>query len=585
MNWFNNLKTGVKILLSCLIFLIIISIIAGNGIFSINDRQKAFEQLYNENLMSILQMNRFIKNLFQIQINLMTQQIALKQNDIAEFTKKRFSINEIFQDNEKILKSISSANSASGKKFFDDLIGLHNQLKNTTDEFELALQNKKHKENDKLSIRWTQEYIDAKNNAETFLNLQQRSAEERIKNQKFTYSRDVAIVMALFLFAIIMSVFITLILRNSIVNPINKITVFADKLAAGDLSDRVALNRKDELGLLANALNKSAENLGSLIDSVLTAAQSLSQALSQIAGGNQNLSRRTSEQASAVEEIVAVIEETAITIKQNAGNAEKAEKLAKTTSRMSDDGTRIAGEAVNSINEINQSSKRIGEIISLINDISFQTNLLALNAAVEAARAGEQGKGFAVVAGEVRNLAQKSAKAAKDIDILIQNSIDKVENGTELVYKTGEALKKISQSNTDVTNIISEISAASREQKQGIDQINVVVSEIDTMTQQNAALVEETASASQQMTKQAIDLLAIIEKFKIKAVIPSDELIIKAEAVSTPEIKQLQRKHKKRDYERRKAQADSDTEVPPSNTNQNPKDIKNALSSEGFEEF
>jgi len=269
------------------------------------------------------------------------------------------------------------------------------------------------------------------------------------------------------------------------------------------------------LGDISQALNDAVENIDKLVMNVLISVQNVAQAVEQIAAGNQTLSQRTAEQASSLEEIASTIEETTSTIKQNAESAEIANNQSMDTSKLADQGAIIVNNAVTSINDISQASKKIGDIISMINEISFQTNLLALNAAVEAARAGEQGRGFAVVAGEVRNLAQRSAAAAKEISMLISDSVEKIDSGTELVNKSGEALKEITIAVNDVSKLISEIAAASQEQKQGVNQVNSAVSQLDTMTQQNAALVEETASASEEMSNQAQEMMAMMQTFKV----------------------------------------------------------------------
>ena len=229
--------------------------------------------------------------------------------------------------------------------------------------------------------------------------------------------------------------------------------------------------------------------------------------MDQISSGNQNLSQRTSEQASSLEEIASTIEEATATINQNAENAARARDLTDTGVTKSMEGNRIAIEAVSSIIEMNESSKKVADIIAVINEIAFQTNLLALNAAVEAARAGEQGRGFAVVAGEVRNLAQRSGNAAKEIEKLIKDTVGKVETSTELVNKTGNALTEIAEAAKISAQIISEISRGEPGAEAGINQINNAIAEMDNMTQQNASLVEETASASEEMANQAQELL------------------------------------------------------------------------------
>ncbi|MBP7737804.1 MAG: cache domain-containing protein [Spirochaetes bacterium] len=310
---------------------------------------------------------------------------------------------------------------------------------------------------------------------------------------------------------------IIILLTRSIVKPVQRIIRYAGSLADGDFTWRLEDDdRKDEMGKIAAALNTAADGLEELITGVVESSENLVQAVGQISSGNQNLSQRTSEQASSIEEIASTIEETAATINQNAENAVRASSLTDQGVSKSMEGNRIAIEAVASITEMNESSKKVADIIAVINEIAFQTNLLALNAAVEAARAGEQGRGFAVVAGEVRNLAQRSGNAAKEIESLIRDTVAKVESSTELVNRTGNSLTEIAEAAKVSARIIGEITAASQEQKQGINQINTAISEMDTMTQQNASLVEETASASEEMSNQAQELLGMVQKFKVR---------------------------------------------------------------------
>lgn len=326
------------------------------------------------------------------------------------------------------------------------------------------------------------------------------------------------IMIGLGLIILVIAVIAGIFFSRSISKPMVYAVDFASTIATGDLTPEMEdqyLARGDEIGHLAQALKAMVDDLRSIISNVIQSAKNLNQAVQEIASGNETLSQRTSEQASALEEIASTIEESTASIKQNAENSNNASSLSRDSLTRAEDGGKIVDNSVNAIVEINTSSKKIGEIISVINEIAFQTNLLALNASVEAARAGEQGRGFAVVAGEVRNLAQRAGNAAKEIEDLIKDSMEKVELGTDLSKKSGEALREIIERIHTVNTTITEIAAASDEQKSGIEQINTAVVEMDSMTQQNASLVEETASASEEMANQAQELLAIVDRFKL----------------------------------------------------------------------
>ncbi|HPL18127.1 MAG TPA: methyl-accepting chemotaxis protein [Spirochaetota bacterium] len=319
--------------------------------------------------------------------------------------------------------------------------------------------------------------------------------------------------LLLLLFSITMGTLFVITRRFS--RPVQKTIEVLDRVAEGDFTRNYEGRINDEMGLLMDALNKSIENVRSMIATVSVSSQSLTQVVEQIARGNQNMSQRTAEQASSLEEVASTIEEATSIINQNADYAVRARDLTDQGAEKSEQGNAVARDAIGAINEMNRASIRIADITAMINEIAFQTNLLALNAAVEAARAGEQGRGFAVVAGEVRNLAQRSGNAAKEIEGLIKETVRIVEKGTDLVIRTGEALADISGTARESARIMSEITEASAEQRKGMEQINTAVSDLDQMTQQNASMVEETASASEEMMRQAQDLLSLVQKFRI----------------------------------------------------------------------
>ena len=301
---------------------------------------------------------------------------------------------------------------------------------------------------------------------------------------------------------------------RSITIPIASAVQLAQAVADGDLRSLVQVDRKDEMGSLMQALQSMNSNLLSIVSKVLKGTENIAAASAQIAAGNLDLSARTEQQASSLEETASSMEELTATVKQNVEHARHASTLAKEASAIAEKGGTMVSDVIGTMAGINASSRRIVDIISVIDGIAFQTNILALNAAVEAARAGEQGRGFAVVASEVRNLAQRSASAAKEVKLLIDDSVHKVDTGSALVQQTGGTMEEIIKSVAGVTETIRQISEASTEQSAGIEQINQAVTEMDQVTQQNAALVEEAAAASAAMQEQATELAQLMSVFK-----------------------------------------------------------------------
>ncbi len=287
----------------------------------------------------------------------------------------------------------------------------------------------------------------------------------------------------------------------------------ANRIAGGDLATAVVIRQGDRSSLLF-AMGAMRDNLANIVGQVRIGTDTIATASSQIASGNLDLSSRTEEQASSLEETASSMEELTSTVKQNADNARQANGLAATASDVAKKGGAVVAQVVDTMGSINESSRKIVDIIAVIDGIAFQTNILALNAAVEAARAGEQGRGFAVVAAEVRNLAQRSAAAAKEIKTLIGDSVEKVEVGAKLVDQAGATMNEIVESVKRVTDIMGEISAASQEQTAGIEQINTAITQMDEVTQQNAALVEEAAAAAESLQDQAANLSQVVSIFR-----------------------------------------------------------------------
>lgn len=314
-------------------------------------------------------------------------------------------------------------------------------------------------------------------------------------------------------------------IRQNTLKPLNKAIEISNTLAAGDLQTRITNEYSDEFSVLIKSLTQMGINLRATVSDIRNSAESVRQASSEIASGNLDLSQRTEEQASSLEETASSMEELTSTVKQNADNARQANQLSASASSIALKGGQMMNNVVHTMSSISDSSNKIASIINVIDSIAFQTNILALNAAVEAARAGEQGRGFAVVATEVRNLAQRSAAAAKEIKCLIDDSVEKVENGTKLVDNAGKTMEEIVSSIKHVADIMSEITAASQEQSSGIEQVNQAIMQMDDVTQQNAALVEEAAASAESLENQAKDLAGAISIFKVGQNIRNTETI------------------------------------------------------------
>jgi methyl-accepting chemotaxis protein len=331
------------------------------------------------------------------------------------------------------------------------------------------------------------------------------------------YESSRNLLIALGVLGLAISGFLAWSLSSSITKPLTQANALATQVAAGDLTVRIEANGRDEISTLLQSLHAMQASLVEVVSKVRVGSESVANASSEIAHGNQDLSSRTESQASALEETAASMEELSGTVNQNADSARQANQLAINASTVAVQGGEVVSQVVETMKGINDSSRKISDIISVIDGIAFQTNILALNAAVEAARAGEQGRGFAVVASEVRSLAGRSADAAKEIKSLINASVERVEHGTTLVDRAGTTMAEVVSSIRRVTDIMGEISSASNEQASGVAQVGEAVSQMDQATQQNAALVEQMAAAASSLKSQAEDLVQVVATFKLSA--------------------------------------------------------------------
>ncbi|WP_106478027.1 methyl-accepting chemotaxis protein [Phytohalomonas tamaricis] len=346
------------------------------------------------------------------------------------------------------------------------------------------------------------------------IELNAAQVERRYQRALNTYHTVKWSVIAGIGFGLTIMVAVVVMLNRTIAQPLRHAAWVADAISNGNLDHRLKAKSKDELGSLFSSLDQMCIKLREIMSGVLMSSNEVSAAARELSMGNNELSNRTQQQAASLEETAASMEEMTSTVKQNANHADQADQLVRVVERQAEEGGKIVEQSIAAITEINASSQKISEITSMIDEIAFQTNLLSLNAAVEAARAGEQGRGFAVVASEVRNLAQRSAVAAKDIKLLVQDSILKVEDGSRLVNHSGKSLEEVVQGVRRMAALVTEIASAGREQFAGIDQVNTAVVQMDSVTQQNAGMVEEAAAASKSLEEQAEHLQRQVGFFK-----------------------------------------------------------------------
>jgi methyl-accepting chemotaxis protein len=335
------------------------------------------------------------------------------------------------------------------------------------------------------------------------------------KDIEMQYRNSIVITTALTLSAITLAVACGIWVTRSITRPLNQAVEIAGTVASGDLSSRIVVARSDETGRLLTALNSMNASLVTIVEQVRARTETIRVATTEIAAGNHDLSNRTEQQAGSLEETASAMEQLTVTVKKNTENAQQARQLAISTSGVAAKGGTAVGDVIDTMRSIDDSSKKIANIIGVIDGIAFQTNILALNAAVEAARAGEHGRGFAVVASEVRNLAQRSATAAKEIKQLIGDSVKKVDDGTRLVEQAGDTMREMVASVRRLTTIVEEISTASAEQSIGIGEVNQAIAQMEQTTQQNAALVEQAAAAAQSLHDQTTGLSEIVSTFRL----------------------------------------------------------------------
>ncbi|WP_269307988.1 methyl-accepting chemotaxis protein [Oxalobacter vibrioformis] len=520
---FSNIKIRTRLLLILFLLSLILVVIGGLGVYNMHRIKLNFRAVYDDRLVPTGQLAK-INDLMQENI----RQLQLAGMHDPRLPESKLHDHPIALHTDKVEQSIKT------------ISGLWETYKTTTltpEEKELAAQYEEKRAffvkegllgakdffqngefatgNMHLITVTIPAFTAAKETAEKLLQLQLDVAQASYLESERDYNLNLIISASSIIAGLLLSWVFGVFLIRSIGQSLAQANRIAHSIAGGDLTSRVDIVRQDEIGDLLVSLKHMQNSLISVVGQIHQSADTIATASSQIAAGNQDLSSRTEEQASALEETASSMEELTSTVRQNGDNARQANQLATQAADVATKGGEAAGLVANTMKEIEDSSRKIVDIISVIDGIAFQTNILALNAAVEAARAGEQGRGFAVVATEVRSLAQRSATAAREIKNLIDDSVDKVSTGTELVNNAVTTMLEIGESIRRVNDIMNEITMATQEQVQGIEQVNQAVTEMDTVSQQNAALVEEAAAAAESLQDQARALVGVVSIFNV----------------------------------------------------------------------
>jgi len=515
MRWFYNKSIGTKLLSSFTLLAVIAGAIGWIGIINIRKADSNTTEMYEETLVPIAHLGDLSSKFQRARYNLLKALTAKTRPEKQQFLDR---ISGFSADISKLMEQLDKTmTSPEEKKLLKDVTDarlVFRPLIAKCSELALAGRDAEaqalYDEQADKAARLEQEAID-------------RLVENQVTAAKATAEQSAAAgvlavrsTLALALFGVALAIGLGIVITRMITRPLLEAVRMARLVARGDLTAEIEVECADETGQLLGALKEMNGGLTAIVNDVRNGANSIATATEEIAAGNADLSQRTEEQASALEETASSMEELTSTVKQNADNAQQANQLAISASTVAVKGGDVIHRVVTTMEGISASSRKIADIIGVIDGIAFQTNILALNAAVEAARAGEQGRGFAVVAGEVRSLAQRSAAAAKEIKALIEDSVIKVEGGSKLVEEAGATTQEIVSSIRRVTDIMAEISAASVEQSGGIEQVNTAITQMDEVTQQNAALVEEASAAAEALEEQANQLVQVVAGFKLK---------------------------------------------------------------------
>jgi methyl-accepting chemotaxis protein len=516
MSWFLNLKIAYKLLLSFLVALSLTLVTGIFGIVQISRLNVASTGVLNDTLPSVRYALLMKATLNRMRVSELQHILSSEETDFSYYEKSIQSRTAEFTGYESKYRLLVS--SPEEKQIFNSLAQSFSSYGDASKKI-LALSRAGNIEDARKAIRGesVKLFRGVNDQVDKLVELSQIESERASATNDSLFTSSRLWIVSIMAIAMLLSVILALWIARLISQPLRAAVSIAESAAGGDLTVSIEVNSDDEIGQLLRAMQTMNASLQKLVGQVRQGTDAITIASHEIATGNLDLSNRTEQQAASLEETASAMEQLTSTVKQNADNARQANSLAATATVVAGKGGEVVGEVIATMSAINDSSRKIVDIISVIDGIAFQTNILALNAAVEAARAGEQGRGFAVVASEVRNLAQRSAAAAKEIKELINDSVEKVGAGSKLVIQAGSTMEEVVDSVRKVNDIVNEISSATTEQSGGIEEVNTAIIKMDEVTQQNAALVEEAAAAAQSMQDQAVHLTNAVSVFRLDA--------------------------------------------------------------------
>lgn len=514
MNWFRNLKIKVK-LLSCFVILALLTGLVGAiGINNMNNLNTSGDGMYFNNFIPSQKLSEIQKSLLIIRSSYL---LMIYERDESRLQSRVNEINQLAERTNVIIGEYESTmDSETEKKLFDEFKGELANYRLVRNEHLGLVQSGRYDEAIARLGEFTRARAQVDEAIERLVEYNSAEAKETADANTISFQRNSMIMIAVIIAGMILALGLGFFVASIISKPINQLLAVANKIADGDLEVTIDVNTKDEVGVLAQAFRRMSNNINEVMSNISSAAEQVASGSKQVSHSSMALSQGATEQASSIEELTASLEEISSQTRQNAQNANEANRIAEDAKANAIQGNSQMAGMLKAMDEINESSGSISKIIKVIDEIAFQTNILALNAAVEAARAGQHGKGFAVVAEEVRNLAARSANAAKETTAMIEGSIKKVEGGTRIANDTALALNQIVDGVAKVANLVNDIAVASNEQAAGITQINQGINQVSEVVQNNSATSEESAAASEELASQAELLKEQVSRFKLK---------------------------------------------------------------------